>query len=35
MAHAFVEKIIVYRGDRLEIVWGFKNNTTDDEKETL
>ena len=35
MAHAFVEKIIVYRGDRLEIVWRFKNNTTDNEKETL
>ena len=35
MAHAFIEKIVVYRGDRLEIVWRFKNNTTDDEKETI
>ncbi|MCR5604811.1 MAG: recombinase family protein [Lachnospiraceae bacterium] len=27
MAHAFVEKIIVYRDERLEIVWKYKDNT--------
>ena len=25
MAHAFVEKILVYKGERLEIVWKFKD----------
>ena len=35
MAHAFVEKIIVYRDDRLDIVWRFKDYTTDDAKENV
>lgn len=35
MAHAFVERIIVYRDDRLEIVWRFKNSTTYGAKENV
>ena len=35
MAHAFVEKIIVYRDDRLDIVWRFKDYTTDDAEENV
>lgn len=31
MAHAFIEKIIVCRGDRLEIVWRFKNTLKESE----
>ena len=35
MAHIFVDKIIVYRGDRIEIKWRFKDHTTDDVKENV